>query len=105
MSSVSYATLDHDLRQVSRHEIDAFAAQLRGSVLVRGDGSAYDEARTIWNATVDRHPALIVRCAEESDVQAAVRFAAARRMLVSVKGGGHHSAGNAVVEGGLTIDL
>jgi FAD/FMN-containing dehydrogenase len=53
----------------------------------------------VWNATVDRRPALIVRCLGESDVQAAVRFAAARRMLLSVRGGGHHIAGNAVAEG------
>jgi len=105
MHSLSYLTLDNDIRELHGSEIDALGAQLRGSLLVRDASAAYDEARTVWNATIDRRPALIVRCADDADVQAAVRFAAARRMRVSVKGGGHHIAGNAVVEGGLTIDL
>ena len=67
--------------------------------------AAYDDARKVWNGTVDRRPALIARCLNAGDVQAAVRFAAAHRMLLSVRGGGHHIAGNAVAEGGLMIDL
>jgi len=67
--------------------------------------SSYDDARKIWNGMVDRRPALIARCLTEADVSAAVRFACAHRMLVSVRGGGHHIAGNAVAEGGLMIDL
>ena len=66
---------------------------------------AYNEARKVWNATVDRRPALIARCLTDADVQAAVRLAAAHRMLLSVRGGGHHIAGNAVAEGGLMLDL
>ena len=85
-------------------DIDAFAAQIRGGALGPSD-EGYDEARKVWNGSVDRRPALIARCLTDSDVQAAVRFAAAHRMLVSVRGGGHHIAGNAVAEGGLMIDL
>jgi FAD/FMN-containing dehydrogenase len=105
MSSLSYLTLDHEPRTLAGSEIAALAAQLRGDLLVRGESGAYDEARTIWNATVDRRPALIARCTSDADVQAAVRFAAARRMRLSIKGGGHHIAGNAIVDGGLVIDL
>jgi FAD/FMN-containing dehydrogenase len=104
MHSLPYLTLDKDVRQVRRSDIDAFAAQIRGGVLVPSD-QAYNEARQVWNASVDRRPALIARCLTDSDVQAAVRFAAAHRLLVSVRGGGHHIAGNAVAEGGLMIDL
>jgi len=104
MYSLPYLTLDKDVRQVRQSDIDAFAAQIRGGALGPAD-DAYNEARKVWNGTVDRHPALIARCLTDSDVQAAVRFAAAHRMLLSVRGGGHHIAGNAVAEGGLMIDL
>ena len=104
MHSLPYVTLDKDIRQVRQSDIDAFAAQIRGGALGPAD-DAYNEARKVWNGSVDRRPALIARCVTDSDVQAAVRFAAAHRMLVSVRGGGHHIAGNAVAEGGLMIDL
>ena len=104
MHSLAYMTLDKQTRQLPRSDIDAFAARVSGGVL-KSDDTGYDEARSVWNATVDRRPALIARCLNASDVQAAVRFAAAHRMLLSVRGGGHHIAGNAVAEGGLMIDL
>ena len=104
MRSLAYMTLDKQTRQLPRSDIDAFAARVSGGVL-KSDDTGYDEARSVWNATVDRRPALIARCLSASDVQAAVRFAAAHRMLLSVRGGGHHIAGNAVAEGGLMIDL
>ena len=104
MYSLPYLTLDKDVRQVRQSDIDTFAAQIRGGVLTFAD-DAYNDARKVWNGSVDRRPALIARCLTDNDVQAAVRFAAAHRMLVSVRGGGHHIAGNAVVEGGLMIDL
>ena len=104
MSSLMYVTPDRDVRQLRGSDVDAFMAQVEGDVLTTGT-SGYDEARRVWNATVDRRPALIARARSAADVQAAVRFAAAHGMLVSVRGGGHHIAGNAVAEGGLMIDL
>jgi FAD/FMN-containing dehydrogenase len=104
MNPLTYRTLDKDVRHVRRSDVDTFAAQVSGGVLDATD-AAYDEARKVWNATVDRRPALIARCRTTGDVQAAVRFAATHRMLASVRGGGHHIAGNAVAEGGLMIDL
>jgi FAD/FMN-containing dehydrogenase len=104
MTSLTYQTLDKDVRQLPQPDVAAFAAQIGGGVLGAAD-AAYDEARKVWNGTVDRRPALIARCMNDSDVQAAVRFAAAHKMLLSVRGGGHHIAGNAIAEGGLVIDL
>ena len=104
MQTFAYTTLDKDLRHISQSVVDGFALKISGGVLRDGD-PAYEEARRVWNATVDRRPALIVRCLTDSDVQAAVRFAAVHRMLLSVRGGGHHIAGNAVAQGGLMLDL
>ncbi|WP_345540598.1 FAD-binding oxidoreductase [Variovorax defluvii] len=104
MQSLTYLTLDKDVRQVRQPEVDAFAAQISGGVIGMAD-AAYEEARKVWNGMVDRRPALIARCLTEADVQASLRFAKAHRMLTSVRGGGHHIAGNAVAEGGLMIDM
>ncbi|OHE81300.1 MAG: FAD-linked oxidase [Verrucomicrobia bacterium RIFCSPLOWO2_12_FULL_64_8] len=79
-------------------------ASLRGTLLSPGD-AGYDQSRTVWNAMIDRRPALVVRCAGVADIQQAVAFARQHGILTAVKGGGHNIAGNAVCEGGLLIDL
>src|SRR5919199_1284141 len=84
--------------------IEQLATNLRGRLLT-ADSQGYDEARTIWNAMIDRRPALIVRCAGAGDVIRAVRFAGEHRLVLAVRGGGHNIAGNAVCDGGLMIDL
>ncbi len=87
---------------------DAVVEELRGSLrgsLLAPDSPGYDEARAVWNAMIDRRPALIARCAGAADVVQAVRFARAHDLLVSVRGGGHNIAGSAVSEGGLMISL
>ncbi|QZP38503.1 FAD-binding oxidoreductase [Halobaculum magnesiiphilum] len=84
--------------------VDEFADTLRGTVLQPGE-DGYDEARTVWNATVDERPALVVRCAGTADVIAAVRFATEHDYPISVKGGGHNIAGRGVADDALTIDL
>jgi len=104
MPSLSYLSLENTRHQVPQPAVDAFALKISGGVL-RRDDPGYDEARRVWNATVDRLPALIARCQSVGDVQAAVRFAATHKMLLSVRGGGHHIAGNAVAQDGLMLDL
>lgn len=84
--------------------ISQFQANLKGELLCPGD-AGYDAARTVWNAMIDRRPALIARCADAADVACAVRFARTHKLLVSVRGGGHNVAGKAVCDGGLMIDL
>jgi FAD/FMN-containing dehydrogenase len=85
-------------------EVGEHLGNLSGTLLTP-DSPGYDEARTIWNAMIDRHPGLIVRCTTPGDVSRAVRFARAHDLLVAVRGGGHNIAGNAVCDGGLMIDL
>ena len=76
----------------------------RGAVITGGD-PAYDEARAVWNGTVDRRPRLIARCTGTADVAAAVRFARDRVLEIAVRGGGHNVAGTAVCDDGIVIDL
>ncbi len=78
--------------------------QLRGELLLPGDGG-YEAARNVWNGMVDKRPALIVRCAGVADVIHSVNFARTNNLLVSVRGGGHNVAGNAVCDGGIMMDL
>ncbi len=84
--------------------IQSFRASLRGDLLRPAD-DGYDAARRVWNGMIDRKPALIARCVGPADVVAAVNLARTHEMLVSVRGGGHNVAGNAVCDGGLMIDL
>ena len=88
----------------SAEELDTLRGRLRGSLCLPGE-AGYEQARTIWNAMIDRHPALIVRAAGAADVICAVNFARERGLLLAVRGGGHNIAGNAVCEDGLMLDL
>jgi FAD/FMN-containing dehydrogenase len=80
---------------------------LRGKVteLVAPDDGGYDEARRVWNAMVDRRPAVVVRAHTEADVATAVGFAADNDLLLAVRGGGHSVAGQGTCDDGLVIDL
>ncbi|MCS0587810.1 FAD-binding oxidoreductase [Massilia norwichensis] len=84
--------------------VDAFKATLREPVLQPGD-PGYDDARAIWNAMIDRRPAMIARCAGTADVVASVNFARENGLPLAVKGGGHNIAGSALCEDGMVIDL
>lgn len=84
--------------------ITTLRSELRGPVLLPGE-SGYDRAREIWNAMIDRHPALIVQARGTADVMKAVRFAREHGLELAIRGGGHNVAGHAVCEGGLMLDL
>jgi FAD/FMN-containing dehydrogenase len=89
---------------ISESRVDTFREHLRGELLQPGQ-PGYDAARTVWNAMIDRRPALIARCAGPADVIAAVRFARESDLPISIRGGGHNVAGKAVCDDGLMIDL
>ena len=82
----------------------ALIGQVRGEILQPG-GDGYEAACRLWNGTIARRPAAIVRASGAADVIAAVRFATEHRLPLSVRGGGHNVAGNALCDGGVTIDL
>ena len=77
---------------------------IKGKILTAGDAE-YDNARKVWNGMIDRKPALIAQCINADDIVECVHFARKNNLVVSVKGGGHNVAGNAVCDGGLMIDL
>jgi FAD/FMN-containing dehydrogenase len=89
---------------VDEARVEAFRTSLRGELLRPGD-EGYDAARMVHNGMIDKHPALIARCAGAADVRRAVAFARAHQLEVAVRGGGHNVTGNAVSDGGLMIDL
>jgi len=83
---------------------ELLAAGFSGTLLRPGDAT-YDEARQVYNAMFDRHPALIVQCRNTEDVVAAMKFARAAGLEVAVRAGGHSIAGFSACEGGIVIDL
>jgi FAD/FMN-containing dehydrogenase len=78
--------------------------RFRGRLLAPDD-PGFDQARRVWNAMVDRHPALIARCEGRDDVAAAAAFARHSGLEVAVRSGGHSVSGHSSVDGGLMIDL
>jgi len=84
--------------------VDAFAEKLHGSVTRAGDAD-YDEVRALYNAMIDKRPALIARCANVDDVVAAVNFGREQGLDIAIRGGGHNGPGLGSVDNGLVIDL
>jgi len=92
------------MRVLDTQAIEALRATLHGKVILAGDPE-YNSARAVWNGMIERHPALIVQCAETSDVVQALRFAREQNLDIAVRGGGHGVPGYATVDNGIVIDL
>src|SRR3954454_2385238 len=92
------------VQTIEKAAVDKLRANFAGAILFPGD-AGYDPARMVWNLMVDKRPSLIARCTSTGDVVAAVNFARANNLLVSVRGGGHSVAGYAICDNGLMIDL
>jgi len=84
--------------------IRKFKESLHGELILSPD-PGYDDTRAIWNAMIDRRPALIARCLGVADVVTCVNFAREHGLIHSIKGGGHNIAGLAVCDGGLMLDM
>jgi FAD/FMN-containing dehydrogenase len=78
--------------------------RMAGQVVTPGD-AGYDDARAIYNAMIDRRPAVIARCSSVDDVRAALQYGRRSGLTIAVRGGGHNGPGFGTVEGGLVIDL
>lgn len=89
---------------VTEAQVEEFASSLRGPV-VRPGHADYDEARTVWNAMIDRRPSLIARCMGAADVIRSIQFAREHDLLLCIKGGGHNIAGLATADDALMLDM
>lgn len=89
---------------IDKRVIEEFSTTLSGQ-LIQPDDPEYDEARTIYNAMIDKRPRVIVRCADTADVIESVKFGRAHDMETAIRGGGHQGPGLALVDDGLVIDL
>jgi hypothetical protein len=85
-------------------KVQKFADRLRGELITPTD-AGYDDARTLYNAMIDKRPGLIVFCENVSDVIACVNFARQNDLDLAIRGGGHNGAGLGLVDDGLVIDL
>lgn len=104
MTEIRLASLHGGAIALGSDTLDTLRQTLRGIVCLPQE-AGYDEARTIWNAMIDRRPSMVVRCRGAADIMHAVAFARERGVLLAVRAGGHNIAGNAVCEGGLLLDL
>jgi FAD/FMN-containing dehydrogenase len=89
---------------VDQAAVDELAARFRGEI-VRPPDPNYDEHRKVWNGSIDRHPAVIARCAGVADVMAAIGFGRQTGLPVAVRSGGHSFPGLSVCDDGLVVDL
>src|SRR5512146_928862 len=104
MPDIMIKTYSGGEANIKAETIERLKESIRGKVLTP-ESEQYNEVRTVWNAMIDKKPALIVRCASAADVTHAVRFAGEHKLLLAVRGGGHNIAGNSVCDGGLMLDL
>jgi FAD/FMN-containing dehydrogenase len=91
-------------RALEASAVAELAAGFAGELIQPAD-AGYDTARAVFNAMIDRRPALIARCTGDADVVAAVNFARAQELLVAVRAGGHSVPGYGVCDGGIVIDV
>ena len=91
-------------RKMDQAAVQLLRGKLKGEIVLPGD-TTYDEVRKIWNAMIDRRPAIIVRCVDASDVPVAITFARENGLEISIRGAGHNIAGNSIVNDGMMIDL
>ncbi len=103
-SKIRITTLSDEKVFIAEDALEKLKRLIQGDVLLPSHDD-YDQARKIWNGMIDKRPALIVRCTGPADVIDAVKFAREHDLLVSVRGGGHNVAGNALCDNGMVIDL
>lgn len=84
--------------------IEGFSGKIRGQVILPDDAN-YDDARKVYNAMINKHPAIIVKCVDVADVISSVNFARENKLLLAVRGGGHNAGGLGICDDGMVIDL
>ncbi|MCJ7715052.1 MAG: FAD-binding oxidoreductase [Anaerolineales bacterium] len=96
--------MSNSVKSIDASKIDDFATQIRGEVILPVD-SNYDDSRKVYNAMIDKHPGMIVKCVDVADVIYSVNFGRENNLLIAVRGGGHNGGGLGICDDGLVIDL
>lgn len=104
MDPIEAISVEQEPLKLNLEDLEELKSQIRGT-LITPQSDNYDEARAVWNGLIDKRPALIAQCTGTADVVDAINFARENDLLVSIRGGGHNVAGNAVCDDGLVIDL
>ena len=104
MADLSVTTTVGKEDLIPETSVEELKQSLRGRLLLPWS-KGYDEVRAIWNASVDKRPALIVQCAGVSDVISSINFSRTNGIPVAVRGGGHNVSGSGVCDGGLMLDM
>lgn len=92
------------MNSLSSSAIEMLNSQIAGDIILPED-SRYEASRKVYNAMIDKHPAIIVRCAHAGDVIAALKFARKNDLVIAVRSGGHNGGGLGVCDEGMVIDL
>jgi FAD/FMN-containing dehydrogenase len=104
MSNIQIKTRQGKTVELKEKVVNLLKDQLHGSLMAAED-DAYEEARKVWNGSINKKPALIARCAGPADVMTTVNFAREHQLLISVRAGGHNVSGASMNDGGLVIDV
>ncbi len=104
MTTITTQSIDGGQTSIEESHIEKFKDNLRGELIRPGDG-AYDNARQLYNAMVDKRPLLIARCTDVTDVTTAIHFGRDNKLFVAIRGGGHNGPGLGSCDDGLVIDL
>ena len=96
--------MKNPVKNLSTSIMEEFGAQIRGELIFPKDPE-FDNARKVYNAMINKHPGLIVKCVDVADVIATVNFGRENNLLVAVRGGGHNGGGLGICDDGLVIDL
>lgn len=92
------------VKELDNSLVEAFKNQIRGELIFPQD-TTYEESRKIYNAMIDKHPGMLVMCADVADVIYAVNFGRENNLLIAVRGGGHNGGGLGLCDEGMVIDL
>jgi FAD/FMN-containing dehydrogenase len=103
-SDLPARSLDGAQITLARSDVGDLAASMQGELLLPTH-ARYEQARRVWNGTIDKHPALIASCVGAADVMRAVSFAREHKLLTAVRAGGHSTSGKSTCDGGIMIDL
>ena len=104
MEPLKTLDLNNGMIGLADKDIREFKSGLIGEALLPHD-KEYESARRVWNGMIDRKPSIIAKCRNPADIQKALKFARTHQIPVSVRGGGHHVTGSAVLDKGMMVDL